>query len=366
MQHTGTALSSEYDAQLKSKIRLTQKEFSVFNPPALEVFESPSSHFRMRGEFKIWHEKSTGLAHYAMHKPGVPNKPFFVTEFSIGSPTINTLMPVLLAQINSDERLKHKLFQAEFLTSKAGEAVVTLIYHRALDDDWQVKAESLANDLKCHIIGRSKKQKRVIGNDYISEQYTVNGRTYTYQQVETGFTQPNAHVCEKMLNWATGACTDIGGDLLELYCGNANFTLPLSTQFGKVLATEISKTSVKSALTNIEKNGCKNITIARMSSEEFTQALNGERAFRRLKEVDLESYAFSTIFVDPPRAGLDPDTEALASKFDNILYISCNPITLKNNVDAFSKTHDLVKLALFDQFPYTEHRECGALLKRRT
>ncbi|PCO26268.1 hypothetical protein, partial [Morganella morganii] len=32
--------------------------------------------------------------------------------------------------------------------------------------------------------------------------------------------------------------------LLELYCGNGNFTLPLSLKFKRVLATELAKSSV--------------------------------------------------------------------------------------------------------------------------
>ena len=98
----------------------------------------------------------------------------------------------------------------------------------------------------------------------------------------------------------------LGGDLLELYCGNGNFTLPLASQFERVLATEIAKISVNSAHWNLQENGVSNVTIVRMSSEEITSALNGERPFRRLKEIDLESYQFSTVFVDPTQSRTGP------------------------------------------------------------
>ncbi len=99
-------------------------------------------------------------------------------------------------------------------------------------------------------------------------------------------------------------------DLLELYCGNGNFTLPLSTRFfRRVLATELAKSSVYAAQWNIEQNQIENTQVARLSAEEFTQAYNGEREFRRLQEanIDLASYDFDTVFVDPPRAGIDDD-----------------------------------------------------------
>lgn len=361
----GLAPTEHYQSQLNTKVAQTQTQFAHLFDGELEVFSSPPKHFRMRAEFKIWHDKTTGLAQYAMHLPGERNKPVVIESFDIGSETITRLMPLLLQNINSSENLRKKLFQVEFLTSTTGEAVLSLIYHRPLDDAWQQLAEQLASYLGCNIIGRSRKQKRTVGNDFVTECLLVQGRQTFYQQVETGFTQPNAVVCVAMLEWACKQIEGIGKDLLELYCGNGNFTIPLSKHFRQVLATEVSKNSVKSAQTNIAQNQVENITIARLSSEEFTQAINGVREFRRLKDIDLHSYDFSTIFVDPPRAGLDKGTISLAARFDTIIYISCNPTTLLNNLEALVDTHTVEHLALFDQFPYTEHRECGVVLKKR-
>lgn len=358
----GRARPEEYETLFEKKQLVVKAQFEKFSPNTFESFSSPTSHFRMRAEFKIWHNADG--ANYAMHKPGEYKQPVIIETFDIGSETICKLMPDLLKAINASESLKRKLFQIEFLTNKAGNAVVTLIYHRPLGEDWKESANTLEKEFSIHVIGRSRKQKCVLSQDYIIETFEVSGTRYEYQQVETGFTQPNAFMCERMLNWAVDKSKDLGGDLLELYCGNGNFTLPLARNFNKVLATEISKTSVQSALFNIERNNIKNIEIARMSSEEFTSALNGEREYRRLKEIDLKSYQFSTVFVDPPRAGLDEDTVEMISHYDNIIYISCNPDTLESNLVSLSETHDVIDFAFFDQFPYTDHSECGAILKK--
>lgn len=37
-----------------------------------------------------------------------------------------------------------------------------------------------------------------------------------------------------MLNWAVDVTKGSSGDLLELYCGNGNFTLPLAQNFKQV------------------------------------------------------------------------------------------------------------------------------------
>ncbi len=359
----GIAKTENYQLQLNEKIVKTIEEFKLFSPPDLEVFPSPSSHFRMRAEFKIWHEEDK--TYYVMHEKGEHNKTIKINCFSIGSRLINELMPLLIQHVESNETLRRKLFQVEFLTTTSLDSLITLIYHKHLDSDWLDSAKTLANNLGTKIIGRSRGQKIVTDIDYVSEQFSLDNGEYTYQQIETGFTQPNGFVCQNMLNWACNVSKELGGDLLELYCGNGNFTLPLSKNFSKVLATEVSKVSVNSAKYNISQNKCTNISVVRLSSEEFTQAINKVREFRRLREIDLDEYDFSTVFVDPPRSGLDDKTIKMIQRFDNILYISCNPITLKNNLSILNETHQVERFALFDQFPYTEHRECGMLLKRR-
>ncbi|TNF04345.1 MAG: tRNA (uridine(54)-C5)-methyltransferase TrmA [Gammaproteobacteria bacterium] len=352
----------EYQVQLTQKMRQLKDDFTSLPLPDIELHESPPIHYRMRAEFRIWHEHQR--AHYAMNRPG-EKKPYIIENFPAGSLLINTLMPPLLEAINASEVLSRRLFSAEFLTTLSGDALITLIYHKPLDEVWQTAATALQTQLGVAVIGRSRKQKVVLERDDVMETLRVGDREYKYQQIESGFTQPNAEVNQKMLTWALQRAAGCGGDLLELYCGNGNFTCVLAQQFERVLATEISKLSVRSAEYNLNANHVDNVTIVRMSSEELTEALNGVRPFRRLRDIDLHDYRFTTIFVDPPRAGLDDDTLKLTQRFDHIIYISCNPESLKQNLKMLSDTHDITHFAAFDQFPYTHHLECGAFLRKK-
>ena len=351
-----------YQSQLALKIKKLKQDFANFNLDSIEIFASPIQHFRMRAEFRIWHKDNQ--LDYVMF--GLDDKkPYAVDDFPIGSKTINQLMPKLLDAIRQYNPLKHKLYQIDFLTTQSGEALITLIYHKLLDETWLTLATQIKNQLGINIVGRSKGQRVLADKDYVIEKFTVNQQDFWYQQVEASFTQPNAFICQAMLNWACHHTKGLGGDLLELYCGNGNFTLPLSKNFNQVIATEISKASVDSALFNIEKNNISNIQIARMSSEEFVQALDGEREFFRLRNTNLQNYQFSTIFVDPPRSGLDDKTVRIAQRFDNIVYISCNPETLHKNLLTITQTHQIKHFAIFDQFPYTHHLESGVILQRK-
>jgi len=352
-----------YDAQLAEKAARLVELLTPFDAPAPDVFDSPREHYRLRTEFRLWRED--GQRHYAMFEQGDKHTPILIDSFPIASRRINELMPQLKAAWQASETLSFKLFQVEFLTTLSGDALITLAYHRPLNDAWQTEAEQLAEKLGVSIVGRSKGKRIVIGRDYVTEQLTVAGRTFSYRQPEGAFTQPNGEVCQKMLNWAYDVLGERNDDLLELYCGNGNFTLPLATRVPKVLATEISKSSVNAALANLDDNGIDNVSLVRLSAEELTQALNEVRPFRRLAGIDLKSYTFGSVFVDPPRAGMDPDTCELTRRFERILYISCNPETLAANIAQLHDTHRIERCALFDQFPYTHHMESGVLLVRK-
>ncbi len=354
---------STYDAQLAEKKQRLVDLLAPFDAPAPQVFESPREFYRLRAEFRLWREGEDRF--YAMFAAGDKHTPILMEDFPIASQRINELMPRLKAAWQSSKALGFKLFQVEFLTTLAGDGLITLCYHRPLNDEWQEAAAQLASELGVSIVGRSRGQRLVVGRDYVVEKLDVAGRTFSYRQPEGAFTQPNGTVNQHMLNWAYEALGERADDLLELYCGNGNFTLPLATRVRKVLATEISKTSVNAALANLDDNQVANVTLVRLSAEELTEALNEVRPFRRLQGIDLKAYEFGSVFVDPPRAGMDPDTCELTRRFDNILYISCNPETLAANIAQLYDTHRVERCALFDQFPYTHHMESGVLLVRR-
>lgn len=349
----------DYETQLKLKTDEQQKQFAQLFDGDFEIFSSEAEKFRARAEFKIYHEN--GEIFYAM---SAKNKKFVtIKNCQIVNQQISQIMPVLISRLADDEILSHKLFGVEFLTS-ADEILVTLVYHKKLDENWTKQAKNIQEELNVKIIGRSRGQKIVLNEDFVTQKININGKKFQIIQKEGGFSQPNSGVNTKMLDWVLG---NIGcdGDLCELYCGGGNFTIPLSTRFRKVLATEISKTSINSAKQSCIFSEISNIEFLRMSSEDFTSALNAEREFFRLKGVNLGDYNFSTIFIDPPRVGVDQKTLNLVARFDKIIYISCNPIALKRDLEILNTTHKIEKFAFFDQFAWTHHIESGVILTKR-
>lgn len=364
-----TLYNKTYEEQLNYKIAREKDRFSSlidFSKISLDIIKSKDSNFRNRAEFRVWWEKDENeqkdILTYAMNDF---NKEILkIDSCEIVSEDIKNLMPKLLTELEKSMILSFRLFAIEFLVSSTSDMLVTLIYHKKLEDEWINFAKEIEQKLNIKIIGRSRKQKIVLSRDFINESLNINNQEFKFAYEENGFTQPNTAVNIKMIEWVLNNTKDSNKDLCELYCGGGNFTIPLSKKFNKVLATEISKTSIKSALRNCSLNGINNIEFIRMSSEEFVEALNEVRVFNRLKNIDLKSYDFDTIFMDPPRSGLDDTTRALAKNFENIIYISCNPETLHRDLEELLKTHKVLRFALFDQFAYSEHIESGVILKK--
>ena len=354
-----------YEEQLNFKLQREKKRFSDFTTMDFDIIKSEEKAFRNRAEFRIWWEKDENgneILSYAMNDF---NKNILeINSCQIVSSHIQEIMPKLLNLLMEDLILSYKLFAVEFLDSSTNDMLITLIYHKKLDEQWNELAKQIEKKLDIKIMGRSRKQKIILSSESIDESLNINNQNFKFAYQEGGFTQPNTNVNIQMIEWVLNNIKNSSKDLCELYCGGGNFTIPLSTKFNKVLATEISKTSIKSALKNCELNNVNNISFIRMSAEEFVQGLQEVRTFNRLKDVNLKDYNFDTIFMDPPRSGLDDTTRALAKDFSNIIYISCNPETLHRDLKELTNTHEIVKFALFDQFAYTHHIESGVILKK--
>lgn len=347
--------------------------------PPTEIFESQREHFRMRAAFTVWLEGPH--AHYVMFERDAPKQPVEVPYYPMGSTRLCDLMPPLLAAIETEPGLRERINDVRFLTTLEGDALVSMTYNRPIDADerWRTAAERLTQTLPrapdgrpVKLVGRSRKVKQVVGGETVREILSVRNRgKCIYTQTEGAFSQPNARVCEHMLSWAYDSTLGLGDtDLCELYCGNGCFTIALAPNFRRVVATEMSKASVELAQRNLAANGVDNVAVARLSAEDFVLAHRGAKRFQRLDEAGIElggrhADRMRTLLVDPPRAGLDTTCRELAASFERVLYISCNPETLARDLAELSATHDVKRVAAFDQFPYTPHLEGGLLLERR-
>lgn len=145
-------------------------------------------------------------------------------------------------------------------------------------------------------------------------------------------------------------------EVLDLFCGLGNFSLPMAGRCSTVTGIEASEQLVERARENAFSNRIDNI--------EFI-ALN-------LMQEDLDfavlNRPHNKILIDPPRNGAKEIISHL--HFDGIeklAYVSCNPATLAR--DAGILVHDkgllLKQAGVLDMFPQTSHVESVALFEHK-
>ena len=139
-----------------------------------------------------------------------------------------------------------------------------------------------------------------------------------------------------------------GNNLLDLYCGTGTISIYLKDNFKHIDGIEINEYSIKNANINKELNNIKNIDF-----------ICGDASIAKNNNYDV-------IIVDPPRSGLSKKVIDFLNKSNSkrIVYISCNPKTLKRDIDLLSN-YNLEKLEIINMFNKTKHIECICILKLR-
>ena len=312
----------------------------------IKITMSPATSFRSRCEFS-YSDNS-----YVMFET---DKKLYLDDFTLASSCIRKIMPNLLDEINKSKYLDKKLFQINFRANSNNIVLVTLIYHKSIDNEMINKIESISKKLNINLIVRSKNYIYKTSDNYFEDSIN-NIKVY---QTDNCFYQPNKFLLTKMIN-RVELYIEQPKDLLELYCGVGTFTLQLANKFNRIFATESNRESIKCLDKAIAINKLTNIYKSRLSAEELDEAFNG-RSFFRMKDINLNEFNFSHVLVDPPRSGLTDEVINLISKFKNIIYISCNGETYLRDIKKL-RSHKIKKIEIFDQFPNTRHMEVVSLL----
>ncbi|OLP95872.1 tRNA/tmRNA (uracil-C(5))-methyltransferase [Symbiodinium microadriaticum] len=324
----------------------------------LEVMASPEPlHYRHRVKFDLQHDGDT--VRYVVFDPD-STEWLAVDSYPLASRRINRLMSDLLDLLAHEAKLREKAFQVELISTTRDEALACILYHRRLSlEDDKLQAQQAAAALDAVVVLRAKGQRLAwpARRSFLVQENEIEGKAYPQWLMENSFFQANLHLNREMQSWVA-AQTQIEGearDLLEMYCGNGNFTLPVAGNFRRVLANEIDEPAVRGAEICAKKADVHNIQFRRCRAESLVL----ESQIR-----PVGPYDFSTLLVDPPRSGLDDRSRAMVESFENLIYVSCNPRSLARDLEAL-QSHRIQAACLFDQFPWTDHSEVALRLIRR-
>lgn len=162
----------------------------------------------------------------------------------------------------------------------------------------------------------------------------------------------NAAMIDRVVDFLAPGPAD---NVLDLYSGLGNFTLPLARRAGSVTAVEGAAALVARAADNARRNGIDNASF-------HTADLAADPAGSALLERE-----YDLVLLDPPRSGAEAVC-SVAQRFNarRLAYVSCHPATLARDAGilAASGRYRLQAAGVMDMFPHTAHVESLALFER--
>ena len=203
--------------------------------------------------------------------------------------------------------------------------------------------DSLADAVIC------EKLIKIWGRDYYNE--IVAGLKFKVSAFS--FFQTNVDAAERLYLDAVGLIDSLEGKtVFDLYCGTGTISQIMAKRAKKVVGIELVTEAVEAAKLNAELNGLDNC--------EF---IAGD-VFEVLDSVTEKP---DVIVVDPPRVGIQPKAldKIISYGVNEIVYISCNPKTLAENLRYFEYYgYKCEYLKPYDNFAMTRHVECVVLLSK--
>jgi 23S rRNA (uracil1939-C5)-methyltransferase len=189
-------------------------------------------------------------------------------------------------------------------------------------------------------------------NPLLHYRLTDQGLVFEFHPMD--FTQVNQAVNQNMVNLALDLLDLNSEDLvLDAFCGIGNFSLAVAQRAARVIGLEASRASVDRASSNAQLNGLGNVSF------EVADLYQSESASLVLPQTN-------KALLDPPRSGAELVCQKLvASACNKIVYVSCNPKTLRRDADILrAGGFQLDHLGMIDMFPHTAHMESIACFSR--
>ena len=180
-----------------------------------------------------------------------------------------------------------------------------------------------------------------------NEEYLIDNLLgYKFKIRVKSFYQVNKDICEK-LYLKVKEYLEKDDIVLDLYSGISTISICISDKVKEVVGVEINKSSYLDSIDNIKMNNITNVKSFNMDVINY-----------------LDKYKnFNTIIVDPPRKGFDKKLINYLNS-DKLIYISCNHITLKRDIELLKNKYKVEEITPFDMFSRTPHVEILVLMKK--
>jgi 23S rRNA (uracil1939-C5)-methyltransferase len=168
-----------------------------------------------------------------------------------------------------------------------------------------------------------------------------------------GFFQVNRFLLPTMVDLVCAG--QQGRSAWDLFAGVGLFSRILARSFDQVTAVEANPAAARELVSSLQRIGAQHRGVEAV----IVDFLRG--AVLQRDRPDL-------IVLDPPRAGAGIEACELLARLDppQIVYVSCDPVTLGRDLAVLQSNYSIESLELVDLFPQTYHQEAVVRLRRRS
>ena len=365
-----------YEEQLKNKageVRGLLDKKDIDYGQLLDIEPAPNRyHYRNKMEYTFGDMEKNGPTTLGMHKKKHFMSIITVDQCQLVHDDFNTVLRGVLDFViekgySHYHKKNHRGLMRHLIVRRGvrtGELLVNLVTSSEEGFDEEAFVEMIRSlPLESEVVGILRTiNDRLADAVYCDELRVLDGRDYYMEEImglkfkvsAFSFFQTNVEAVENLYSYAIDLIDDFNNKTaFDLYCGTGTITQTLAKKAGKVIGIELVEEAVEAAKANAALNGLDNC--------EF---IAGD-VFEVLKNVEEKP---DVIVVDPPRVGIKPDAldKIIGYGVDQIVYISCNPKTLTENLYYMQYYgYDVISVKPFDNFPGTKHTEAVALLQKR-
>jgi 23S rRNA (uracil1939-C5)-methyltransferase len=371
----------QYPHQLELKHRIlchALEKYNIKTPPVPPVIPSPETrYFRHRMEYTFTSSAFFDLSASFVRKPalgfhvnGEPGKVLAIQECYLQAEpsreickfTMDTALELGMEFYNHEKKTGF-LRSLSVRINQVGEAMVLL----GLADDRALETNELLDRLKLafpNIISLNYTLHLSPAHSQLQGKIIPFGGTHPFLNESwcglqfrihaTSFFQPNVKQAEQIFltarKWARGHHR-----IYDLYTGVGAIALVLAHDAGQVIGIEGSADAIDDASENASQNGIKNV-----------QFLAGD-ILETFKPSFLQAHGKPDLIVlDPPRSGtlIEIKKTINTSGAKNVLYLSCNPVSLAFDLKQLTEAYQVIQIQPFDMLPHTHHIETLVFLEK--
>ncbi len=360
----------DYDYLVFQKAEILKDIFKNIYDKEIKVQKSPQIYeYRHKVQFPTQRTKNSKrllIGYYRQNSHDLTNIKFCKMQPKIIDDILNYTRENLPVEISCYNEKKHKgILKNILFRITAGGILMTFV----LND---TKIHPLLNKFSNDLTENFKEIKGIFANlnpqksnkILSNESHKILGQEYIIEKLgnkkyklgPTSFFQVNPSAAELLFDEVKNNAKD-AETILDAFGGVGAIGIWLADILNsgcKITLLEENLEATAYAKENFELNNIKNYEI-----------LEGD-ANLNFDNLEKENRCFDCAIVDPPRKGVEKEGLIKLSKITNkIIYVSCNPTTLKRDAQILKELgFNLKSLEGFDLFPYTHHIECVSLFEK--